>query len=324
MILITGATGFLGAELAHQLTSQGLQVRALKRETGIIPDLLKENLNLEWFTADINEPATLEEAFAGITQVYHCAAVVSFDPKDKAKMIHVNIEGTSNVVNLCVEYGARLLHVSSVAALGEPKKDQEITEEDYWEYSPHVHTYAISKYEGEMEVWRGISEGLNAVIVNPSVIIGANAGYQGSGALFKLVQEGLSFYTNGSTGLVDVTDVARCMIQLMNSTLEAERYTISAANLSFKDMFGQIAEGFGKKPPSREAKPWMLGIAWRAARLASFFTGRSFGITSDTVRSSTSYSYYSNKKIKDTIGINFKPLDESIREVCAALQKNHS
>ncbi|GGC74270.1 NAD-dependent epimerase [Pedobacter quisquiliarum] len=324
MILITGATGFLGAELAHQLTSQGLQVRALKRETGIIPDLLKGNLNLEWFTADINEPATLEEAFAGVTQVYHCAAVVSFDPKDKAKMIHVNIEGTSNVVNLCVEYGVRLLHVSSVAALGEPKKDQEITEDDYWEYSPHVHTYAISKYEGEMEVWRGISEGLNAVIVNPSVIIGANAGYQGSGALFKLVQEGLSFYTNGSTGLVDVTDVAKCMIQLMNSTLEAERYTISAANLSFKEMFGQIAEGFGKKPPSREAKPWMLGIAWRAARLASFFTGRSFGITSDTVRSSTSYSYYSNKKIKDTIGINFKPLDESIREVCAALQKNHS
>jgi dihydroflavonol-4-reductase len=324
MILITGATGFLGAELAHQLTSQGLQVRALKRETGIIPDLLKGNLNLEWFTADINEPATLEEAFAGITQVYHCAAVVSFDPKDKAKMIHVNIEGTSNVVNLCVEYRARLLHVSSVAALGEPKKDQEITEDDYWEYSPHVHTYAISKYEGEMEVWRGISEGLNAVIVNPSVIIGANAAYQGSGALFKLVQEGLSFYTNGSTGLVDVTDVAKCMIQLMNSTLEAERYTISAANLSFKEMFGQIAEGFGKKPPSREAKPWMLGIAWRAARLASFFTGRSFGITSDTVRSSTSYSYYSNKKIKDTIGINFKPLDESIREVCAALQKNHS
>jgi dihydroflavonol-4-reductase len=324
MILITGATGFLGAELAHQLTSQGLQVRALKRETGIIPDLLKGNLNLEWFTADINEPATLEEAFAGITQVYHCAAVVSFDPKDKAKMIHVNIEGTSNVVNLCVEYRARLLHVSSVAALGEPKKDQEITEDDYWEYSPHVHTYAISKYEGEMEVWRGISEGLNAVIVNPSVIIGANAGYQGSGALFKLVQEGLSFYTNGSTGLVDVTDVAKCMIQLMNSTLEAERYTISAANLSFKEMFGQIAEGFGKRPPSREAKPWMLGIAWRAARLASFFTGRSFGITSDTVRSSTSYSYYSNKKIKDTIGITFKPLDESIREVCAALQKNHS
>lgn len=324
MILITGATGFLGAELAQQLTSQGLRVRALKRESGNIPGLLNGNPNIEWFTADVNDLATLDDAFEGITQLYHCAAVVSFDPKDKAKMIHVNIGGTSNVVNLCVEHGVRLLHVSSVAALGEPKKDQEITEDDYWEYSPHVHTYAISKYEGEMEVWRGIAEGLEAVIVNPSVIIGANAGYLGSGALFKLVQEGLSFYTKGSTGLVDVRDVAKCMIQLMNSSLEGERYTISAANLSYQELFSSIAQGFGMKAPSREARPWMLGVAWRAARFATFFTGRSFGLTSDTVRSSTSYSYYSNNKIKNTIGINFKPLDQSIREVCAALIKNHS
>lgn len=323
MILITGATGFLGAELTRQLTSKGLRVRALKRETGKIPHFLKGNSNIDWFTADINELASLEDAFEGITQVYHCAAVVSFDPKDKATMIRVNIEGSSNVVNLCVEHGARLLHVSSVAALGEPKKGQETTEDDYWEYSPHVHTYAISKYEGEMEVWRGIAEGLNAVIVNPSVIIGANAGYQGSGALFKLVQDGLSFYTNGSTGLVDVSDVAKCMIELMNSEIQAERFTISAANLTFKELFTSIADGFSLKPPTREAKPWMLGIAWRAAKLATFFTGRSFGLTSDTVRSSTSFSYYSNTKIKNTTGIEFKPLDQSIREVCAALLKNN-
>lgn len=323
MILITGATGFLGAELTQQLTSQGLRVRALKRETGKIPDLLKGNTNIEWFEADINDLATLEEAFEGVDQVYHCAAVVSFDPKDKARMIHVNIEGTSNVVNLCVENAARLVHVSSVAALGEPKKGAEITEDDYWEYSPHVHTYAISKYESEMEVWRGISEGLNAVIVNPSVIIGANAGHQGSGALFKLVQDGLSFYTNGSTGLVDVSDVARSMILLMNSEQQAERFTISAANLSYKELFTTIARGFGMKAPTREAKPWMLGIAWRAASIASLFTGRSFGLTSDTAKSSTSYSYYSNSKIKNTIGIAFKPLEQSISEVCAALTKNN-
>lgn len=323
MILITGATGFLGAELTRQLTSQGLRVRALKRETGKIPGILAGNSNIEWFTADINDLGTLEDAFEGIKQVYHCAAVVSFDPKDKAKMIHVNIEGTSNVVNLCVEYGARLVHVSSVAALGEPKKDAEITEDDYWEYSPHVHTYAISKYESEMEVWRGIAEGLEAVIVNPSVIIGANAGYQGSGALFKLVQDGLSFYTNGATGLVDVSDVASSMILLMNSDLQAERYTLSAANVTYKELFSSIAKGFGMKPPAREAKPWMLGIAWRAAKVASLFTGRSFGLTSDTAKSSTSYSYYSNSKIKNTLGIEFKPLGQSIQEVCAALIKNN-
>lgn len=323
MILITGATGFLGAELTHQLTLQGLKVRALRRESSKIPALLTNNNSIEWFTADVNEFSTLEDAFEGITKVYHCAGMVSFDPKDKRKLIRINIEGTSNVVNLCVQYNARLLHVSSVAALGQPKKGQQITEDDYWEYSPHVHTYAISKYEGEMEVWRGIAEGLEAVIVNPSVIIGANAGYQGSGALFKLVKNGLSFYTNGVTGLVDVSDVAKSMIMLMNSELHSERFTISAENMPFETLFSKIAEGFKLKAPAREAKPWMLGIAWRAARLATLLTGKSFGITSDTARSSITANYYSNTKIQNTLGIKFKPLDKSILEVCAALIKHN-
>jgi dihydroflavonol-4-reductase len=323
MILITGATGFLGAELTHQLTASGLKLRAIKRESSKIPDLLKDNQAIEWVNADINEFSDLENAFEGITKVYHCAGFVSFDPKDKLKLIRVNIEGTSNVVNLCAANEARLVHVSSVAALGQPKKGQQITEDDYWEYSPHVHTYAISKYEGEMEVWRGIAEGLEALIVNPSVIIGANAGYEGSGALFKLVRKGLSFYTNGATGMVDVQDVAKSMIQLMDSDLHSERYTISAENVPFRTLFSKIAAGFGLPAPAREAKPWMLGIAWRAARLASFLTGKSYGITSDTASSSISISEYSNTKIKNTIGIDFQPLDQSIREVCAALIKNN-
>jgi dihydroflavonol-4-reductase len=322
MILITGATGFLGTELTHQLTASGLKLRAIKRESSKIPDLLKDNQAIEWVNADVNEFSDLESAFEGVTKVYHCAGLVSFDPKDKLKLIRVNIEGTSNVVNLCVAQQARLVHVSSVAALGQPKKGQQITEDDYWEYSPHVHTYAISKYEGEMEVWRGIAEGLEALIVNPSVIIGPNAGYDGSGALFKLVRKGLSFYTNGATGLVDVQDVAKSMILLMNTELHSERYTLSAENRSFQTLFTEIAAGFGLQAPVREAKPWMLGIAWRAARLAGFFTGKSYGITSDTASSSISTSEYSNHKIKNTIGIDFKPLDQSIREVCAALIKN--
>ncbi|RZM07833.1 MAG: NAD-dependent epimerase/dehydratase family protein, partial [Pedobacter sp.] len=192
MILITGATGFLGAELTHQLTDQGLRVCALKREHSVIPELLKGNSLIEWRIADINDFSALEDAFEGITQVYHCAAFISFDPKDKSKLLRINIEGTSNIVHLCLHGNQRLVHVSSVAALGDAKKGMEITEDDHWEYSPNVHSYAISKYEGEMEVWRGIAEGLDAVIVNPSVIIGAGAGYSGSGAIFKLVKDGLS------------------------------------------------------------------------------------------------------------------------------------
>ncbi|RYG20665.1 MAG: NAD-dependent epimerase/dehydratase family protein [Chitinophagaceae bacterium] len=319
MILVTGATGFLGAELIHQLTAQKIKLRALKRSTSVIPTLLRENPLIEWFEADINDLETLADAFESVTQVYHCAAFISFDPKDKAKLLKINIEGTSNIVNLCLDHNVRLVHVSSIAALGNAKKGQLITEEDYWEYDPNVHSYAISKYEGEMEVWRGIAEGLNAVIVNPAVIIGKNAGFDGSGAIFKLVKEGLKFYTDGATGIVDVADVAKCMILLMNSEITAERFTLSADNLNYKQFFEEIANGFGLKSPAIEAKPWMLGIAWRAAKFASLFTGKAPALTRDAARSSFNLSYYSNEKIKTTININFRPLKDSIREVCMAL-----
>nr|WP_317125263.1 NAD-dependent epimerase/dehydratase family protein [Pedobacter schmidteae] len=316
MILVTGATGFLGAELIHQLTSQGIKLRALKRTTSVIPDLIVNNPLIEWVVADINSLADLEDAFAGVDKVYHCAAFISFDPKDKTKLLRVNIEGTSNVVNLCLELGARLVHVSSVAALGNAKKEALITEKDFWEYDAKAHSYAISKYEGEMEVWRGIAEGLDAVIVNPSVIIGAGAGFEGSGAIFKLVKDGLSFYTRGATGIVDVADVAKSMIALMDSGETAERYTISAENYHYKHFFEEIARGYGIKAPAKEAKPWMLGIAWRAAKIASLFTGKPAALTSDAARSSLNESLYSNEKIKATIGITFRPLTQTINEIC--------
>ena len=322
MILVTGATGFLGSELISQLLQQGKKLKALKRDGSFIPASLAGNPLIEWLVADINDTATLEDIFEGVTQVYHCAALVSFDPKDKKELLKVNIEGTSNIVNLCVEHNARLIHVSSVAALGEPKKGKMITEDDYWEYDSKVHSYAISKYEGEMEVWRGIAEGLDAVIVNPSVIIGKNAGFKGSGAIFKLVKDGLSYYTKGATGIVDVADVAKSMISLMDSEITGERFTISSENYHYQQFFTEIAKGFGVKAPAKEAKAWMMGFAWRAAKVASIFTGKAAALTSDAARSSLNVSLYSNEKIKNTIDITFKPLQESILEVCAGLKNS--
>lgn len=318
MILVTGATGFLGAELILQLNQQSLKLRALRRQHSKIPRILEGIEGIEWFTADINDLATLEEAFEGITQVYHCAALVSFLPADKKRLLKVNIEGTSNVVNLCAAYNVRLLHVSSVATLGDAKKGKQITEDDLWEYNKNAHTYAISKYGGEMEVWRSIAEGLNAVIVNPAVIIGASAGVEGSGAIFKLVKEGLPYYTRGVTGLVDVKDVAKSMVTLMNSDIHSERFTISAENYGYQQFLTAIAKGFGKKAPTIEAKKWMLSLAWRAAKLGSWLSGKPTGLTRDSARSSLNQSFYNNDKIKNTIGIEFKPLQQSIAEVCTS------
>ncbi len=320
MILITGATGFLGSELIHQLASLGIPLRALKREGSQIPELIKENKLIEWMDADILDFASLEQAFNGVKRVYHCAAIVSFDPKDKSQLLKINIEGTSNVVNLCLENDARLVHVSSVAALGIAGKGGLITEKDFWEYDAKANSYAISKYEGEMEVWRGIAEGLDAVIVNPSVIIGTRAGFKGSGAIFKLLKNGLSYYTKGATGIVDVEDVAKSMIALMNSDISNERFTISGENYQYQQFFGEIAKGFSVKAPAKEAKPWMLGIAWRAAKFAALFTKKPAALTRDAARSSLNESLYSNEKIINTIGIKFKPLKQSIQEVCNSLK----
>ena len=320
MILVTGGTGFLGAELIKQLTNQGLTVRALRREKSKIPELIKDNELIEWFNGDINEPSTLEEAFFDVTQVYHCAAFVSLNSKHKKQLFHVNIDGTSNVVNLCIENNCRLLHVSSIAALGIAKKGKQISERDFWEYNSKAHAYGLSKYEGEMEVWRGINEGLNGVIVNPSVIMGKNAGFEGSGAIFKLVKEGFPFYTNGASGFVDVADVAQSMILLMAAEVTGERFIISSENIHYQDLFTQIAQGFEVKAPTKEAKPWMLGLAWRALKLVSIFTRQEPSITKDTATSSVTLSYYDNTKVIEQAGMHFKPVNQIITEITQYLK----
>ena len=319
-ILITGATGFLGSEVALQLVQSGHSVRCTKRATSKIPQILLPYAQLiEWVDADLMDVFALEDALQGITQVYHSAAWVSLKQADKEPMIRTNVTGTANLVNLCVENGIRLVHVSSIAAIGVAKPGELITENDHLDSSTESDGYALSKLESEMEVWRGIAEGLDAVIVNPSVIIGAGAGFKGSGAMFKLVKDGLSFYTRGASGFVDVKDVAKSMIALMNSEESGERFILSAENYHYQDFFASVANEFGLKAPAKEAKPWMLGLAWRALKLVSLLTGKPATLTKDAAKSSLNESLYSNEKIKQTINITFKPLEQSIAETCQGL-----
>jgi dihydroflavonol-4-reductase len=317
MILVTGATGFLGSEVARQLVAQGNRVRCIKRKTSIVPLRLVSLVpHIEWVEADLLDIFALENALEGVTQVYNCAAWVSLRQADKEPMIYTNVTGTANLVNLCCLNNIRLIHVSSVAAVGQAKPGELITEKHHLDQAAETDGYAISKLESEMEVWRGVAEGMDAVIVNPSIIIGSSAGIEGSGTLFETVRKGLKFYTEGSMGFVDVEDVAKCMIALMNSKISGERFIISAENYSYKDITGEIAKGFGIKPPSSLAKPWMMGLAWRGAALLSAITRKAPAIDKVSAQAASVVREFDNSKIKKATGIDFKPVSESVKEIC--------
>ena len=322
MILVTGATGFLGSELALQLVQADHTIRCTKRNSSSIPAILKAfEKQIQWIDADMMDIFALEDAFEGVIQVYHCAAWVSLRQADKQPMIRTNVTGTANLVNLCTQFGIRLLHVSSIAAIGTALPGEMITENNHLEETAENDGYAISKLESEMEVWRGIAEGLNAVIVNPSLITGPNAGTEGTGQLFEIIRKGFKFYTAGTGGFVDVEDVAKCMITLMNSGIQAERYIISAENLTYKEVVIDIANHFGIKPPATLATPFMMGLAWRGSAVIAALTGKAPFLDKVSAQTASQTRVYDNSKIKKTIGVEFKSIKETVREVCEALKQ---
>lgn len=318
MILVTGATGFLGSALVRQLATQNKPIRAIKRPNSRIPAQLK-HLNIQWFDGDLLDYFSLQEAFEGVSHVYHCAAMISFNPADKQPMWNINVQGTAHVVNLCLAHQVKkLVHVSSVASLGVAKLGQYINEESHWESAQKQTNYAISKYESEMEVFRAIAEGLNAVVVNPSVILGKQAGKRGSGAFFEMIKRGLDYYPSGCCGLVDVDDVVRSMIALMEGDFSAERYILSAENWPFKDFFSEIATQLQLSPPRKELKPWMISVARLVNFVKHLLKKTPITLSADVARNMVRKSNYVNAKIKAAIQIEFKPIKQSIAEVCRA------
>ncbi len=320
VVLVTGGTGFLGSILIKRLIAAGGRVRATKRQTSTIPAGLAGAPGLQWVDADINDFFALEDAFEGVTAVYHCAALISYHAADKKRMMTVNAEGTANIVTLASAHRVRLLHVSSIAAVGQAKDGQEATEADLWEYSADQSGYAIAKYEAEMEVWRGIAEGLDAVIVNPALIIGATAPTEGngtSGAIFARLRNGLDFYTDGSVGLIDVDDVAKAMVSLMeNASITGQRFLLSNVNLSHKELLSRCSAYLGRPAPKFRATPFMLGLVWRLAGLASFFTGKRPLFTREAARAASQRLSFSNRKVIAATQLSFKPIDDTLREIC--------
>ena len=324
MILVTGGTGLVGAHLLLRLTENEEKVRAIYRKENNIQKTksLFQRYNksalfeaIEWVQADILEVPSLEHAFANITKVYHCAAIISFDPKDENLLRKTNIEGTANIVNFCLAKGVqKLCYVSSVAALGDlAPQETIITEESEWNPEKHHNDYAISKYGAEMEIWRGQQEGLKVIIVNPGVIIGPGFEDQGSGQLIKKIGDGLLFYTYGTTAFVAVDDVVRIMNELMESSIINERFIIAGQNIVFKELFNTIADTLKVKRPSIEARPFLMEITWRLHWILSLFTKKTNNLSKDTLRSFLSKTEFSNNKIKTALNTSFLDVHQYIK-----------
>jgi nucleoside-diphosphate-sugar epimerase len=270
MILVTGSTGLVGTHLIQQLLQNKQPIKAFFRS-----EIPFEHSLVQWVKADILDVVALEEAMQNVTQVYHCAAIVSFNPKQKNELHKTNIEGTANVVNACLNAQVqKLLFVSSVAALGRIREDKPIDETMNWTEETSNSEYGKTKFLAEMEVWRGIGEGLNAVIVNPTIILGNGDWNKGSSSVFKSVYNEFPWYTEGTTGFVDVLDVVEAMIQLMNSNIVAQRFILSAETSTYKDLFTLIANAFNKKPPSKLVTPFIAAVVWRLEAFKAKFSGK--------------------------------------------------
>ncbi len=319
MILVTGGAGLLGKELITQLLAQGKKVRAIYNKTPL-PNF--NSNNLEQLQCNILDVVGLEEAMAGIEEIYHCAAIVTFNPKRKMEMFKINIEGTANVVNIALEAGVKkMVHVSSVAALGRIRENELINETMNWTEETSNSNYGQSKYLAELEVWRGIGEGLNAVMVNPVVILGAGDWNSGSSKLFQTAYNEFTWYAEGTTGFVDVRDVVKIMMQLMESDITAQRFIVSAENRSYRDVFSLMAKAFNKKPPHKIVTPLIAKIVWRLEALKSLFTKQDPLVTKETAKTALAKVNFDNSKLKKYLPqFNYRKIEETIAETCAAFQ----
>ncbi|MFT3703387.1 MAG: NAD-dependent epimerase/dehydratase family protein [Agriterribacter sp.] len=314
MVFVTGGTGLLGSYLLRELVARGEKVIALYRTAIPAEDYAA---SVQWIQGDILDITLLEEMMQQAEQVYHCAAMVSFNPSKKYELLKINAEGTANVVNAALHSGIKkLVYVSSVSAIGRNREGENVTELLKWDEEKNNSNYGRSKYFAEMEVWRGISEGLNAVIVNPTIILGST-NWEGSAALFKKAWEEFPWYTEGSSGFVDAADVAKVMVALMDSDITGERFILNAENWPFRKVFTSMANAFGKKPPHKKVTAFMASVIWRMEKIRSAVTGKEPLLTKETVNTAQKNVSFDNSKLLKALPVfQYKPLQQTIEDYC--------
>lgn len=313
-VMVTGAAGLLGRQVVHSLLAKGEWVRAIYHIN--LPEIT--HAQLEFVQADMLDVIALEDAMQDVKQIYHCAGVVSFSKDDKHKLYSINVEGTTNLVNVALVSGIeKMVHVSSVAALGRAGKKAMVTEELHWATEKTNNAYGHSKFLGEMEVWRAMAEGLNAVIINPTIILGKGDWENSSSVLFKNAWNEFPWYTEGASGFTGAEDIAEIMYLLMQSDVTGERFIVNAENLSYKKVQDMMAECFQKKTPNKKVSLFMANMIRYAQKFKSLFSGKSPFITKNTIETAMSVTQYDNSKLLKAIpGFNYMSIDEVIKETC--------
>jgi dihydroflavonol-4-reductase len=324
MIFVTGGTGLVGSHILLKLAQQGKAVKALRRSSSslavcksIFSHYNADDLftAINWVEGDVNNIASLELGMMDCTHIIHCAAIVSFHASDAQMMRKINIEGTANVMNIALSLGIKKAgFVSSIAALGRNSTKGVVDEECHFKATKHDSNYALSKYYAEQEVWRASQEGLDVVMVNPSVILGPGDWTKGSSQIFQKIHKGLKFYTTGSTGYVDVNDVAESVLQLLFSEIKNERFIVNGANLKYRDCFDRIALAFNKPKATIKVTPLLKEIAWRVEAVRAFFTAQKPLLTRETANSAMTSSTFDTSKIEKMINFQFTDIDTTIKK----------
>ncbi|MFZ1658824.1 MAG: NAD-dependent epimerase/dehydratase family protein [Flavobacteriales bacterium] len=330
MDLVTGGTGIVGAHVLDALLAQGRSVRALLRK-GSDPSIVQRILKhyhtdgaerfqrIQWVEGDLFEVDALRDAMHGVEHLYHCAALVSFDPRDRPAMMSVNAEGTANVVDAALETGVRrMCHVSSTATIGGGMDGSTGDETKPFVQNGSSSAYAISKAKAELEVHRGIAEGLDAVMVNPCVVLGPGIAGRSSMTMVESVRKGSRFFPGGSNAVVDARDVATAMTRLITEGASGERYLLIGEGISYRKLFTLIAQSAGKPAPTMPLPAWALELGWRVEAMRTVFGGRPL-ITRNTARTASRIRLYDGSKAERLLGMKFRSAEEAVTNVAVFL-----
>lgn len=316
-IAVTGGTGLVGSYLLRLLVHLGHRnIWAMRRANSSMDLVAEIEDKINWMEADLLDTNALYRFFEGVDYAFHCAALVSFDPRERENLFRVNVNGTAEVVNACIHHKVkRLIHCSSVAALGKPLSGNVIDEETEWKSGKRTSQYGLSKYKAELEIWRGMGEGLSTVIVNPSLTLGGGHWHRGSLKLIRSIAKGMPFYPSGTGGFVDVRDLATMLVAVADHQFKGERFICCAENKSYKKVIYTLSDTFNVKPPKRPIKGWLIPFIPPFFRLLRFLGWRIPRVSRDILRSSHENNIFDNSKSQKQIPFEYRPLNQTLREV---------